>query len=151
MRSLGVVVRRSVEAGEAIGRICDAAEELGLDLFLEAHALRGPYASRAHHGVDARIGVQGADARPVLLQEGSHGHHRLGVGLEQRHHVVRVQRYALGFGGPGEDGSVRILPPRLRGGRQRLLEVLEAGPVEVALADEAIGPLEEEALGGAQS
>lgn len=41
VRSLGVVVRRSVESGEAVRRLCDQAAELGVALFVEAHALPG--------------------------------------------------------------------------------------------------------------
>ncbi len=63
MRSLGVVVRRSVEAGEAIGRISDAAGELGLDLFLEAHALTAAHGDirpyRDPSEVDAVMAVGG--------------------------------------------------------------------------------------------
>ena len=39
VRSLGVVVRASPEAGEAIRRICDAAQALGIRLEVEPHAL----------------------------------------------------------------------------------------------------------------
>lgn len=63
IRSLGLVVRRSVESSEPVRRICAAAEERGIELHVEPHALpaaRGdvrPY--DASSGVDAVVALGG--------------------------------------------------------------------------------------------
>jgi NAD+ kinase len=61
-----VVVRRSVEAAESVSRICDAAKELGLELFLEPHAL-----TAAHGNVHAYSDAADVDAVMAVGGDGT--------------------------------------------------------------------------------
>lgn len=63
VRSVGVVVRRSGEAGEPVRRICEVARELGISLAIEPHALTAAVGDVAPYedpgAVDAVVAVGG--------------------------------------------------------------------------------------------